>query len=252
MNLEFNSPLHASQPTNQTPIQIVSFVGHSAEQRSTRANFGAEFGWKVLDHFTNGWGEDDHAILLVLDEIWAPVLQDLSADQWASFQSLLSSGKKVLWVTRGAMLRGDQPENALIYGMVRTARAEDPSLRFKVLDLESRQCPYNAITIGKVLQIYDYLDENEYVERSGILHIGRIIKDDTSTESGGPSLLFERHSLRSSLNPIRLECGQLGDLDSLIYTECTDPGVVPDGFVEVEIYAAGLNFKVIATPAWNG
>jgi hypothetical protein len=90
--------------------------------------------------------------------------------------------------------------------------------------------------------------ENEFVERRGVIHVSRILPDDLINRakdediSGAEPQLQSLHDRDSS---VRLRCERLGNIDSLHFAEVSATELpLKDDCVEVEIFAAGLNFKV--------
>jgi len=156
-------------------------------------------------------------------------------------------------VTTGSQFEVTKPENSLIHGLSRTIRAEDPLVSLVTLDTQSSS---GAETIAAIDQTLKYLEkpthnipmENEFVERGGVLYISRIRPDEKTNraekdERNGAELQIM--NLHESETCIRLRCERLGTLDSLRWAEISDRELpLPDHMVEVEIFAAGLNFKV--------
>lgn len=54
--------------------------------------------------------------------------------------------------------------------------------------------------------------------------------------------------LHSSESTIRLRAERVGNLDSLRYSQVTaGPALLPEGYVEIEVFASGVNFKDVAS-----
>jgi hypothetical protein len=130
-------------------------------------------------------------------------------------------------------------------------RAEDPLLKLVTLDVESSTGDETATAISCVLEdlaslVSDTPAETEFVERGGTLYISRVRPSDKI----GP---FERKDdaglqtvdLHESKTLIKLQCERVGTLDALRWAEVRNTGLpIRDDMVEVEVAAAGLNFKV--------
>ena len=156
-------------------------------------------------------------------------------------------------MTSGPQLQVNNPNSALIHGFARVVRAENSSFVLLNLDTEagSRATAPTAIDrLFKVarLAVPKMQVENGFAERCGIIYISRVLPNDTinqaeKLDTGGGQL--QVRSLHDSSTCIRLQCDQLGTMDSLQFSEVSETELpVPDNFVEIEIYAAGLNFKV--------
>jgi hypothetical protein len=212
-----------------------------------------QLGWQIEEHFFPFPNLRSKSTILVLDELSSPVLTNVVGDEWQAIQELTSKGNKLLWVTTGSQFEVTKPDNSLIHGLTRTIRAEDPLLSLVTLDTQSSS---GAETVAAIDQTLKYLEkprhkmlmENEFVERGGVLYISRIRPDERTNqaekdERSGAELQMK--NLHESETCIRLRCERLGTLDSLRYAEVSDRELlVEDHLVEVEIFAAGLNFKV--------
>lgn len=196
--------------------------------------------------------------ILILDEMYSPVLSDVNTAQWDTIQRLFSSECSILWVTAGAQLQVSQARHSLIHGMARVVRAEDPSVKLITLDVESATSVMSHKAIAQVLSTMQSplsssngVMEDEYVERSGIIYISRVQPDlplmdfTKETNSGSTTVTQDLHNHPSC---VRLMCHQPGMLDSLRFVEVAVGDLeLPDDFVEVDMHAAGVNYKDVAT-----
>ena len=211
-------------------------------------------GWKMTERGLSTGDEQGKGIVLILDELHGPTLSNISTVQWQSLQNLVTSQSIILWVTTGSQLEVIRPDNALIHGLARTLRAEDPRLTFITLDVESESGIESISAIHRVLQHITNQKglvpmEREYCEQRGVLYINRVFPNDKinqaqkeSTNGAQPRLM----SLHDHRSCVRLTCERIGTLDSLHFNEVSTLEVpLEDGFVEVDIHAASLNFKVI-------
>lgn len=203
-------------------------------------------------HYTALDVPDDNYIL-VLDDMTSPVLPTISGGQWKALQDLINSGHRILWVTVGSQFEVSNPQNALFHGLARSLRAEDPDLVLKTLDVESGSGCETPNAINRILLSFQTptlhdIFETEYCERRGILYTSRILLNDVLNQaecddSSGAVLRLKPFHGNSSC--VRMQCERTGVMDSLHFSEVSTTEIpVQDGFVEVEIYAAGLNYKV--------
>ena len=214
-------------------------------------------GWMVFEHSLPLQHLEPKSTVLVLDELSSPVMAEIRGrdDQWLGIQRLVNLDCKILWVTSGSQLEVKNPNSVLIHGLSRVVRGENPSLVFLTLDIESGSSASSLTAIDILLKTTQLAKpktqvENEFVERRGIIHVSRVLPDDpinqaeNSDSSGGK---LQVRSLHDANVCIRLQCERLGTMDSLQFSEVSEnESLVPDDFVEIEIYAAGLNFKVSA------
>lgn len=209
-------------------------------------------GWAITQQTHPISKPTDNAVILILDELWNPVLTKVDEKQWEALKALVSSGSPLLWVTRGAQNPVTNPGNAMIHGLFRVARQEDSLANLTTLDVQSSTSPATAWAIGKVLGLLgnDIPVETEYMERNGILHVARI-KPDVAlnafrhTEDEGPEPVIK--GFHETEVQVQLRAERLGTLQSLMWCE-TEVGEVqlPAGNIEVEVMAVGVNFKDVA------
>ncbi|KAK3985842.1 hypothetical protein QBC44DRAFT_403752 [Cladorrhinum sp. PSN332] len=201
----------------------------------------------------------DKSVVLVLDDLSKPgVLARIPEAQWDALKTLISTGTPILWVTKGAQTdHVAEPDNALVLGLFRVVRREDPQARLHTLDVQSATSPATAWAIERVLrQLRSGGDdlETEYAERDGVLLVQRLVpdigvNDFKAAENGnGKGLETVVKGLHETEAQVRLQADKIGTLQSLVWCE-TDVGEVPmeDGMVEIEVMAVGVNFKDVAT-----
>lgn len=211
-------------------------------------------GWRISKRGLSNGDEQGKGIVLILDELHDPTLSNISTAQWRSLQNLIVPQNMILWVTTGSQLEVNRPDNALVYGLARTLRAEDPHLTFITLDVESGS---DVETISAIHRILHYMKrlggqvptESEYCERRGVLYINRVFPNDEINQAendgtnGAQPRLMSLHDHKSC---VRMTCERVGTLDSLQFNEVsTLEAPLENGFAEIDIHAAGLNFKVI-------
>lgn len=223
---------------------------------------------------------NDNSIILLPDEIYTSVLVDPSPEQWSALQALLATGRPLLWLTSGG--GGTQPERAMAHGLLRVVRRElagqgDEALRV-VLDIDVDgngggaegaavgSGDWNvddALLAGGLAAVLGVMGgttrvssgsegrgraELEYrLGRDGILAVPRLVPDAPVNEFCRPQLLDEGGAavvagLWETERVVRLRGERVGSLD-LAWCECVDEPL-QEGFVEVEVEAVGVNFKV--------
>lgn len=155
-------------------------------------------------------------------------------------------------MTAGSQYEVSNPQAALFHGLARSARAEDPALILKTLDVESGSSCASAEAIHKVLLSLENLtprdrSENEYCERHGMIYTSRILPDGPINQAENDSIsgaVTQLQLLHSNQSVIRLQCERVGALESLHFSEVSMEEPLKEDFLEVEIYAAGVNYKV--------
>jgi hypothetical protein len=246
-----------SDASNAT--QRLSIV-HLAEKTYTPPAISKELqvsGWSLTSHIYPFTDLLPKSTVLILDELFSPVLTTASKQQWLAIKHLIGQGCKILWLTSGSQLDVTSPDNALVHGLFRTIRAEDRSLHITTLDIESRDSAASSTAVRNVLESLRTPApktglESEFVERGGVIYVNRIRPDDAINQvksdeiTGTKPVVASLHDL-DTVTMLRAE--RMGTLDALVYSQITENEVpVKDNNVEVEIFAAGLNFKVCIAP----
>ena len=192
-------------------------------------------------------------IILVLDELANPLLNQMDAQAWESLRKLISLGKPLLWVTKGAQLEVTDPHNALAHGLFRVIHMEDANAKITTLDVRSST---GSATTNSIVRVLNSLRqdgpktfvEREYAERDGIIHVHRVVPDTLvnnfkSDEREGGDLALK--SLHGSKAAVALRAERLGTFQSLTWCETDrDQNTLEEDKVEIEIKAVGVNFKV--------
>lgn len=214
-----------------------------------------QHGWQVLEHFLPYDHLRPKSKILILDELSSPLLAKVNESQWSVIKKLITDGHTMLWATQGSQMKVSKPDNALIHGFFRTIRAEDRGLNLTTLDLEDSESPSTYAAIERVLRTMlkpasKTGIESEFVERGGVIYVNRIVPDEAINQAknsegrGADPVKKPLHDI-DAVAMLRAE--RIGTLDALCYSEMsTGEERLENGSVEVEIYAAGLNFKDIA------
>lgn len=196
--------------------------------------------------------------VLILDELFTPLMDTLTAHQWSILKHLTRQRTRLLWLTTGAQLSVTHPTRAAVIGLLRTIRAEE-QLHLNTLDLPSTSTA--STTASALSTTLTHLlsstsgDSNTATDYefaaspTGILHTARIIpnttltalqSDDISSRPTAPAA-----DLHASDTLVQLRCERLGNVDAVHFSEAeaAPPAELADGMLEVEVYAAGLNYK---------
>ena len=243
-----------STTTTQPSLSLVTFSDTPTQCNSITQSM-VKLGWHVTDyHYTAVDHIPVEDCVLVLDEISSPVLPTIQSHQWEALQKLISSQHKILWVTAGSQFDVSDPYKALFHGLARSARAEDPSLVLKTLDVESDNSDEATEAIHKILTLFktsgtDDRTENEYCQRQGIIYMSRILLDGQINGAERDRSFGSAPKLKSFHgNPlcVNMRCERQGTIDSLNFSESSTEEIPLEAdFVEVEIHAAGVNYKVL-------
>ncbi|RYP67662.1 hypothetical protein DL771_007129 [Monosporascus sp. 5C6A] len=261
---EGSAHLLIASSEDSAPAQRIELVHFSDPTDVTNevASELTKLGWQITEAGKQLIGgeakQEGHKTILVLSDLSAPVLPTMTDYQWKLLKTTLASDNQVLWVTTGSQLDVTSPDRAMIHGLGRTVRNEDPSISITTLDVESAKGSKTLAAIDDVLKHLGKAStknqttgiENEFVERGGVIHVSRVQPDNAinvvekAATHGAELVEGELHDFQAT---VRLQCERVGTIDSLQYTEVSVTELpVPDGSVEVELFAAGLNFKDVA------
>lgn len=233
-------------------VHLSDDIERSAGIQKTLVSYGLQ----ITNHRLPLDSLQPRSTVLILEELYFPILAQSNQAQWEAIQKIVMLECKILWVTLGSQFKVTHPHNALVHGMARAIRAEDPTVQFKTLDIES---PTSIQSFRAVQQILRSLwtsppkthIDSEYVERAGIIYTSRVHLDprvnqfekDITYGSKPHSQNLHDHS-----SCVRMMCERPGMLESLYFTEVSKEEIpLPDDFVEVDMHAAGLNYKDVAT-----
>ena len=243
-----------SQTSVSSVVHVLNFLPISEAGR--RFIDGLErCGWKISkDSYPFQNLELDDTIL-ILDDLASPFLSTVQQEHWNMLQALLKPRNRILWLTEGSQLEVTKPENAQIHGLMRTLRDEDPSINFTTLDMEDALGEHSIPTVNAILEFlrmstFETTGDYEFVERRGTIYISRVLPDhamDSFTKAEREGAELSTRSFYDTKSQIRLFCERVGNLDSLKFNEVSLIEThLQDDEVEIEIAAAGLNFKDIA------
>ncbi|KAL6716017.1 hypothetical protein ACLMJK_006979 [Lecanora helva] len=244
----------AEQATESRSVNVVRFSKPTSVSRNIE-NGIKHADWNVIEHEAPFTSIKPKSIVLVLDDLSSALFPSIREEQWEGIKALTRVGARILWVTEGSQLDVTQPEKAMAHGLFRTVRAEDPSISVTTLDVEDSS---GSQTIGAITSILHSLRqpapkthiENEYVERDGVISICRILPNNLiniAEIEDRQGIELKIRDLHKADTTVRLQCERLGTVDSLQYSEVdTTELPLPDNCVEVELAAAGLNFKDVA------
>ncbi|KAJ8063559.1 hypothetical protein OCU04_007431 [Sclerotinia nivalis] len=210
-------------------------------------------GWTISSAPIEEVTADKDSIVLIVDELSKPVLTQISEKQWDTLKQLIGTGTQIVWVTKGAQTTQiTNPDDAMVEGLFRVIRREDPLAKLVTLDVQAATGPATSWAIDQVLRKLPVSTETEYAERDGILLIQRIVPDIKVNEfkaaESGKGLEPVSKGLHATEAQVRIQAEKIGTLQSLTWCE-TAIGEVPiePGMVEIEVMAVGVNFKDVAT-----
>ena len=195
--------------------------------------------------------------IIVLADLIDNFLVDMDDTDLENFKLLLRKAATLVWVTAGGLMDGAKPQNALISGLLSAVVTETPDVKIMTIDLEVEYDPISGIVADTILsketelQNIDYhsgANDNEYILKDGLLHVSRLVPDETFNqrfqEQEGSTKKSEIVQLAGA-KPLGIGFEQAGLLSSLYFKEDQDfASPILDDQVEIEVRAVGLNVKV--------
>jgi acyl transferase domain-containing protein len=182
-------------------------------------------------------GQDVIALL----EREKPFFEGIDLDAFEDFKRFVESlgGSGILWITQPSQTHCSDPRYALVIGLARTIRSE-MAIDFATCETEDLDSAVGSNAIADVFRKFHEREDDgvlspdfEYAIGGGVTRISRFFPFSLDKE-----LLVSEPS-----DEVLLTIGRAGRLDTLTWSR--EPAIPPPGNeVEVEVYAAGLNFRV--------
>ena len=192
-----------------------------------------------------------YGIVLAMGE---PLLSTFGETDFKRVQTLFSTARGILWVSRGARLQN--PEANMITGAARCLRTEFAGLRLVTLDLEEQVGSPDEQICDTILRVFkltfgldspSFLGDSEIAEKDGLLQIPRLVenkgKDEFIVQETYPPVPKPQPFAQKD-RPLELRVGQVGQLDSIYFQDHQSlENALGDDEVEISIKSIGMNFK---------
>ena len=173
-----------------------------------------------------------------------PFFQAITEARLSAFQNILRNNKsqKFLWLTKPAQVDCRNPRSAHSIGVARTIRSE-LAIPFHTLEINETEDDFSNLVMKILTKIQrtedseSLLPDREYIVDDGAIKIGRyhpfsLLQELSQSTEGASGRI------------ITLEIAKPGLLQTLQWKEKAPSRTVPDGSVEIETRAVGLNFRV--------
>ncbi|KAI1128529.1 hypothetical protein F5Y10DRAFT_265029 [Nemania abortiva] len=227
-------------------VTILHQVGETAGVNILAAHLEAKGFQTTNCTLEDALPETAQDVISLLD-FTAPFLENIDSDSFENLkillQKLASSGSGLFWLTRPSQAHNPDPRYAPIIGFARTVRSEI-GIDFATCETDELCSP--GSTLKHASNVFISFHEREadgvleldfeYLITAGITYVSRFF----------PISLEEEKTSQKNHEEGTLNIGTPGRLDSLYWAAMT--GRAPEGDeVEVEVYAAGLNFRDVLT-----
>ena len=189
---------------------------------------------------------------IVLLELEDSLLENCSKEEYDTFKRLCRTTQGLLWVTKGGAMNISKPSSAVMTGLLRSLRSEEPGLCLYTLDLRSSTVIHSVTTSESVPKVYERVfesssrcEEAEYAEANGRLFIPRMYEQRDMNELLAQQMnntVAKLARFKQPGRPLRLEVQVPGMLDSLQFHDDPEPSLpMATDDVEIEVKATGLN-----------
>ncbi|PBP25422.1 hypothetical protein BUE80_DR003887 [Diplocarpon rosae] len=260
-NLEFQSEsvlvsTAASETTHPQLATIVYTDSYPPQTwtnelvQSISANIGAVTTIQSLEELD----VKDDTLYIFTPEMTKPFLDTLDKPSFEKLKKVLVDGLGVLWLSCSSTIDAAEPLYAQAQGLFRTMKQEDSSKRYVQLDFDVSREAWSSDKIGHICHVlkqsFNYSVESdniewEYAVKDSVLYVPRLYPDVIHDQLSSEVKASSSPELEPFLQPGRdlvwapSSSGLLSDLHFTDQAELE----LPDGFVELESKAYGLNFR---------
>ncbi|KAG8157511.1 hypothetical protein KVR01_012553 [Diaporthe batatas] len=210
-------------------------------------------------------------ICVFLGEMNHPLLHDINGPVLDGIKAMATGCKGLLWVTRGGAVDCENPDLALVSGLLRSLRNEYFGRPYVSLDLDPRSPVWAAGDVDSIVRIVaagfsslvtasgappaaSAAGDFEYAIRDGNVMVPRLIKDTPRNKSITPDEATDVSSsatmtpLHQDERPLVMNVGMPGLLDTIAFVDdssvAVDKGTqISPELVEIEPRAYGVNFR---------
>ncbi|KAI9808079.1 MAG: Type I Iterative PKS [Pycnora praestabilis] len=249
-DVDYPSPIIVGESTSDMPLEFI--------KNSLRNLTGRVPHWSPLSQIESLNQMEPAEKYYVFLELDQPFWRHLSAAQLKQMQSLFSTAKGILWVTRGAHL--ESPDVNMSTGVARCIRSENSNIKYVTLDLDQRRIVFDADTAETITSVFKFSFASnalrsdcdmEFAERGGHLEIPRVLFDRPKDifivgETQPPILETQPYSQKG--RSLKLDVATPGLLESIYFHDNKVlKNSLGDYEVEIAIGATGMNFRDIMT-----
>ena len=196
--------------------------------------------------------DGSQSIYIFTDELVTPVLRNLDQEHFSKLQKCLNGCNTVIWLTKATSSGEKSPDFAMINGLSRVLRNEC-STKFVTVGVEGNSSypDFNWTDqvwriAQKTFETKDGSYEEAYEQKDNILHVCRLQAGHSAVEA-----IMERSMATTSQQltwgespPLRLTIGSPGIIDTLHFVcDHSINNALHDDEVEIQVHAAGVNFK---------
>ena len=239
------APVSTKHPASTSgPLLVVADPLHSLNAKLSQTFHARIIRFEDLDVVEI----PEKSTVIVTAELDKPILSTASPQQLAAVQKVTDNASNLLWITGGNLIETETPDLSLVFGLSRTVMAEQPALKFFVVDIDDPKSNVD-LSVSNLLSILENASEQttdyEYLQRGGLLHISRFLADSEANQQFAEKKVAEAKDvpLRDA-NCSRLSIGTSGQLGTLHFVPVSRLESLPEDHIEIQVRATGINAKV--------
>ncbi|RMJ25780.1 polyketide synthase [Aspergillus sp. HF37] len=252
MNVICSTAVGRSQKPNSLLASIQRFPGdleqqelaHTIDRRLVAGNFGVSHG--QIPNEEDSSGSSKTTIQICLFEINQPAVFELTKKAFQRLKRLLTTQKNILWVSGGGGEKPD-PRYRVVDGLFRSVCREDSRIRITTLSLDPviHEAEHAADLVMKVFQLLSRqaTTESEFIEKNGLLHIGRLVDaSDLNHNLHLQTLPYQTRTLPFAAGPrLQIEIPAPGPQFATRLVEYEERDNAPGPTeIEIEVKAVGV------------
>ncbi|AEO67408.1 polyketide synthase [Thermothielavioides terrestris NRRL 8126] len=252
---------HGKPPAYPTAVSVVHADNVRPEQQwltALEASIAEELGATVAVAAVSQVEARPDVTYVFVPEMVSPFLDVMDEAAFNQLRALLVRGQGLLWLSRSGLMTADKPVFAQSSGLLRTARQEDPSKRYVLLDFDAEDgagiWPLSAVeyVVRALRQSFDARlsnaeVEHEYAVKEGVMYVSRLYPnpaaDSASSETPEETAPEEQPFWQAGRPLVWDTTKTIGTLSNLYFTDDAARPELPSGFVEIRTHAMGLNFR---------
>lgn len=222
-----NSPSQAAERLSHQLLKSLDDRGHAA----------ISVPW---DDNIQSWTGKPCISLLEVDRA---IMDGPTETDFERIKQLMLETTKTLWVSG----HGD-PSSAIVTGLARTVRNEEPGLAFHTLQFDLASSQDLSTTAELILRAFiDGGGDNEFMIDNGVIHVSRVLEDDAANDQ--LHLLDPAHSktlstaaIGQSTQPLKLSIQNAGMLSSLCFDKDASitSTILEEDEVEIVVKASSI------------
>ena len=242
----------------KSQIESIKILLRSTDQcpgiSSYLVNLSQRLGWNAsmvsIDDLETE--HDLNSTYVSLLEICDPFLADANQENYYQLRRLMTTCKRILWVTGSVV---SNPKMNAVLGLLRAVRSErevEPT-NLMSLELDNKVSNDGACELlSKLLRYHceagsEDADNSEYMYSNGTLFTHRLFDSQRATDFVNSRSLKPEREMKifgEAGRPIKLSIASPGLLEELEWVTDEVASLPPsDTTVEVEVHAVGLNFR---------